>query len=163
MSAPSTSFMKSTNSRRPYPDLPPSYDAAEVEPHGFIDGVPGKQPPFRNPPQPLISGDISSRDLTGNGAELEPLFVDPTTGEPHAAYMAPGDLSVQCVEYGHVEKMKVRPWSVFAAVAFFPFGLLCLMKSRIVYCGRCGLILGSPLMSKDMRRGRHGKHPCCRR
>jgi len=163
MITPSTSSM-SKNSRRPYSDLPPSYDVVEAEPHGFIDGRATMKSPRQNPPEPPVSERVLSKDLTQNDMERIPLFLDPTTGGPHVAYTARDEVMAQCMQYGHVEKTKFGAWSILAAIVFFPWGLLCMVGARVVYCTRCGLVLRGLRAHKDTSRGHQRRgHPSSRR
>ena len=38
--------------------------------------------------------------------DLPPLYLDPTSGEPRAGYMASEELMARCAQFGHVEKTK---------------------------------------------------------
>ena len=38
--------------------------------------------------------------------ETTPLYLDPTSGEPRVAYVAPDELTAPCEKYGHVQKAK---------------------------------------------------------
>jgi len=124
--------------------------------------------PLRGPPEPLVTGGPSSEhplspNVVNQDRETTPLYLDSTSGEPRVAYVAPDELTAQCTKYGHVQKAKygtlsestiVPPFSsrkidrpasgILAAAFFFPWGLLCLIGSRVVYCERCGLILRAP-------------------
>lgn len=161
----SSSEKESRNPWRRHSDLPPSYDAAEAEPHGFADGkLPRALPiPIPTPPAPLISEDSSSRSDPLNpvrrmrDSEPSPVHLDPSSGEPRATYMVSDALLAQCAQFGHVEKTKFGALSILAATVFFPWGLICLMGSRVVYCERCGLVLRSPRGCKAKCRDHHHK------
>jgi len=152
-------------------DLPPSYAAAEAEPHGFIDGKVTRKTPSQDPPELLVPGGVSfDNPSTQNDVRWDSettLFLDPAIGKPSVACMAPDESLAQCARHRHVKRTKYSCCGIISAVLFFPWGLFCLMGSRLVYCERCGLILRDPHKHRDMRREQQcGRHPsksrCCR-
>ncbi|KAF9793485.1 hypothetical protein BJ322DRAFT_131576 [Thelephora terrestris] len=161
LTASSSSVKESRNSRLRYSDSPPSYVAVEAEPHGFIDGKAPRVPPLQHLPAPPVSRGPStlsrSDPLTPNrmpvrNSEPNTVYLDPTGGDPRAAYMVSDALLAQCTQFGHVEKTKFGALSIIAAAVFFPWGLICLMGNRVVYCDRCGLVLRGPRECKVTRR-----------
>ena len=111
------------------------------------------------------------------GSAPPPLYINPgTTGELHDIYTVSSMPLAQCAQYGHAEKTRFGTLSKFmvtrssevssqqsllgivAAAAFFPWGLLCLMGSRVVYCERCGLVLRGPRACKMTRKEHRHKH-----
>lgn len=153
LTTPSSSSVKApSNPARRYSDLPPSYDAAEAEPHGFIDGKSARRPTAQRPLDPLVtggpptskssrSGPLTPNRLIKDTSEPLPLYLNPNTGEPLVGYTVSDVLLVQCNQYGHMEKTRFGTWGIISAALFFPWGLLCLMGSRVVYCKRCGVVL----------------------
>jgi len=157
LTSSSSSVKEPANDWRRYSDLPPSYDAVEAEPDAFFDRAPPTEPlvqPSPEPPAPEDSWTYSD-PLTPNRMIRNPeptsFYLDPSTGEPSTTYIVSDALFTQCTEQGHIEKTKFGTLSIVAAAVFFPWGLLCLMGSRIVYCERCGLVLRAPRGCKANR------------
>jgi len=172
LTTPSSSSIKEPSSpSHQYSDSPPSYDAVRAEPHGFLDGkrrARDQTSRRQRPPPPLITGGPSSSPsntspdtLTPNrltGAQDQspaPLYLDPTTGEFYEAYAISDAQLTECNQHGHLQKTKFKPMSIVAAAVFFPWGLMCMMGSRVVYCERCGLVLRSPSGCKATRKVHH--------